>query len=132
MAPTNLPQLVRRGRSVSLTIPVRPVSLNAERSAHWTKRHETTAHVLQLSTLIARGLDRYTEPVHIDIYPVQKGRLPDAGNCYPTAKAAIDGLVKARVLDDDDPTHVHSIRFHAPRRPRTGETEHLRLDITPT
>lgn len=33
----------------------------------------------------------------------------DAPNYYPTIKAAIDGLVVARVLDDDNNDHVRSL-----------------------
>lgn len=36
-------------------------------------------------------------------------RLRDAPNYYPTIKAAIDGLVVADVLDDDNNLHVHSL-----------------------
>lgn len=36
-------------------------------------------------------------------------RRRDAPNYYPTIKAAIDGLVVAEVLDDDDNLHIHSL-----------------------
>jgi glycine/serine hydroxymethyltransferase len=40
----------------------------------------------------------------------------DVGACFPSAKAAIDGLVHAGVLPDDTPDHVCSLTFHQPRR----------------
>jgi hypothetical protein len=39
---------------------------------------------------------------------------PDTAACYPAVKAAIDGLVDAGVIPDDDPEHVVEIRFAAP------------------
>jgi hypothetical protein len=34
--------------------------------------------------------------------------------CYPAAKAAVDGLVDAGVVENDTPDHVTEIRFTAP------------------
>lgn len=39
----------------------------------------------------------------------------DVAACAPEAKAAIDGLVDARVLPDDTAEHVLSVRFLPPR-----------------
>jgi hypothetical protein len=38
-------------------------------------------------------------------------RRVDLGNLYPTVKACIDGLVDAKVVDDDDETHVVLVSF---------------------
>lgn len=50
-------------------------------------------------------------------------RMPDTGNCYPAAKAAIDGLVDAGVLANDTGRYVHSIRFVAPQATGTNALE---------
>lgn len=43
-----------------------------------------------------------------------KGRVPqDLGACHPAAKAAIDGLVDAGGIPDDDPEHVWELTFIA-------------------
>lgn len=42
--------------------------------------------------------------------------LSDAGNCYPTVKAAVDGLVAVGALIDDSPKHVHAITLLAAQR----------------
>lgn len=42
--------------------------------------------------------------------------LPDVGASYPTAKAAIDGLVDGGVIADDTPEHVRALVFVAPER----------------
>lgn len=125
-----------RGLVASIVIPLRPASLNAERSGHWRTRHHATAEWRQMAHLVSTGRTEYSKrvepirhPVSIVAHPVQKGRLMDAGNCYPSVKAAIDGLRDAQVIVDDDPRYVHSLELRAPRRPSAGEIEHLRLDI---
>ena len=132
-------QETERGLIASVVVPLRPSSLNAERSSHWRTRHHATAEWRQTTNLVATGRTDYgprvepiRQPVSITVQPVQKGKLPDAGNCYPSAKAAIDGLVDAGVLIDDDPRHVHTVELRAPRRPTNGEIEHLRLDLYPS
>ncbi len=56
-------------------------------------------------------LDRVAVTVEVHL----KGkRSQDVGGCYPAAKAGIDGLVDAGVLDDDDPEHLVSLTFLAP------------------
>ncbi len=37
---------------------------------------------------------------------------PDVGACYPAVKAAIDGIVDAGVLDDDNPDHLLYVTFY--------------------
>jgi hypothetical protein len=50
------------------------------------------------------------------VIPLHKnGRSPqDTGACFPAAKAAIDGLVDAGVVEDDTAKQVVQIDFHAP------------------
>ncbi len=53
------------------------------------------------------------EAIMLFVYPLAADRRwkPDVAACYPTVKAAIDGLVDAGVLADDDETHLRSITF---------------------
>ncbi len=64
--------------------------------------------------------------VSVEATPVKSSRAawPDVAACYPAVKAAIDGLVDAGVVPDDDPAHVSKITFHAPR---IGDIDGLRL-----
>lgn len=65
--------------------------------------------------------------VDIEVIHLYHGNRPDIGACMPSAKAAIDGLVDARLIPDDTPDYVLSLRFHVPeKRERSG----LRLIIT--
>ena len=52
--------------------------------------------------------------------------MPDVAACYPTVKAAIDGLVDAGVVPDDGPFNVTRITFRAPQ---VAQREGLRLRI---
>lgn len=124
---SHLGQIVVRGR---------PVSLNAERSAHWRQRHQLTAAWRQQATVLAHQhlntIPTANLPIIVEAFPVQKGQLPDAGNCYPTVKAIVDGIVDAGIIPDDDPTAVDSIVMQSPRRPNTDEPEHVTINLWAT
>lgn len=97
----------------------RPTSLNAERKAHWSARYKKSAEWREIfATLaMAKGIPELSQ-ICVDIYVEQRGngKLQDVGNCYPSAKAAIDGLVDAGVIPDDTPEHLLAIKFFAPTR----------------
>lgn len=57
--------------------------------------------------------------------------LQDAANCYPSAKAMIDGIVDAKILPDDTGEYVKEILFLAPVRVKTKAEEGMTLTITP-
>lgn len=95
----------------------RPVNLNLERQGHHWQRAASTAQWRSDFAWLARAqriprLDR----VRIIATPhYRTGRsMPDVGACVPSTKAAIDGLVDAGVIADDDPTHVVELRYCAP------------------
>ena len=60
--------------------------------------------------------------------PLAKDRRwrQDVGAGFPAVKAAIDGLIDAGVLPDDNPTFVRSLTFHPAEG---GEIDGLRLEI---
>jgi hypothetical protein len=61
------------------------------------------------------GIPRY-EKIRVSVVPLHKnGRSPqDTAACFPAAKAAIDGLVDAGIIEDDTPDILTRIDFHAP------------------
>ena len=64
--------------------------------------------------------------IDIEVTPVLPDKkMQDTGACYPTAKAAIDGLVDAGVIDDDSPRYVPTITFHSPVVSKIGGLEIL-------
>lgn len=107
--------------SWDLIYQARPWSANAERRWHPMERHKKVTEWRQAYALLARA-ERIPRPlagpVVVTAMPVFRDRRrQDVGNCYPAVKAAIDGLVDAGCLDDDDPDYVASIVFV---RPETG------------
>lgn len=74
--------------------------------------------------LIAKHYARELEPMDAAIITVAVGyptaREADAPNSWPSAKAAIDGLVDAGILPDDSTRYVPEHRFtrHPDKTPR--------------
>lgn len=56
------------------------------------------------------------EDVSIVITPYAKDKRwrADTSSCHPTAKASIDGLVDAGVMEDDNPDYLKFVGFNAP------------------
>jgi hypothetical protein len=91
-----------------------PWSINAERSMHMHAR----GRLIREWRAAFAGLARELHIPRCDAITVTAtpfGVRQDVANCLPAVKAAIDGLVDARVVADDDPTHVVRITFMAPR-----------------
>lgn len=115
---------------LSASLPGRPRTLNAERRGHHMAHRKATKDerlawgwawraAVPVGTALAR--------VRVTAQPVLSGPMQDPGNCYPSVKAAIDGLVDAGVIEDDTGEHVAAITLLAPIRCRPGED---RLDVS--
>ena len=118
---------------IEFRIAKRPWTLNAERrgSTHWSATRALTAEWRQWFWVLgAQSRARFTT-AHVEVDVTMKAPLQDTGNCYASVKAALDGLVDARVLPDDTPAHVLSIKFNAPRKAQKGEPETLTIRLTP-
>lgn len=106
-------------RCWQLIIPGRPATLNAERAGrtHWTETRKTTADVRTAAWAAAKKA-RIPHGLHaIEILAVphlRDRRGQDVGACFPAVKAAIDGLVDARIVPDDTPTYVRRLTFDPP------------------
>jgi len=69
------------------------------------------------------------EAAEIIVEPIlENRRWQDTGACFPSAKAAIDGIVDAGVLLDDTPDILPQITF---KRPVLGPEPGLRITIIP-
>jgi crossover junction endodeoxyribonuclease RusA len=115
--------------TVTYKVSGRVRSINSERSTHWTKRAEDAQRWREAFWVEAmQNRHRFTA-VRITAEIVQKRPLADCGNGLPSIKAAIDGLIDARVLPDDSPEYVISITMVAPRLPAPGEVEALVITL---
>ena len=100
----------------TLTISVhKAVWLTANQRLHWSTRMRRTrmlrayaASEARIHGLAGRRLGPCVVTAFIG-YPTT-GRA-DPANAAPTVKAIVDGLVDARVWDDDDHTHIPSVAF---------------------
>lgn len=68
------------------------------------------------------------EAISIIAEPLSSTRRwrPDVAACYPTVKAAIDGIVDAGVIPDDDDRHLLAVTFLPVSY---GKVDGLRLTI---
>ena len=106
------------GTSLFIIAPARLLTVNAMRRLHYRERAEIDKAWRHAAAVEARvaGLPAF-ETVEIHVYPVQRlSALADLGAHLPVAKAAIDGLVDARVIANDTPDVVTILTFHAPVR----------------
>ena len=104
------------------------LSLNDRR--HWAASHLITKQVKKAAWACALAakvpaLQRVT--ITVEYQPPNSSRRRDPDNLAPTGKAAIDGLVLAGVLPDDDSTHVTAVRYQiGPVFPRGRIILHVR------
>lgn len=98
----------------TITDKQRPWTANAERSMHYHKRAgliKDARHRWMLLTMAEQVPQ--LNVISVEAQPLSKTRRwrPDVAACYPTVKSAIDGIVDAGVIADDDDKHLVSITF---------------------
>jgi hypothetical protein len=92
-------------------------SMNNIRGMHWGKYAAHVEDVQQQTIGLAKAQRiPHLQKVAVDIAQTFIRACPDAGACWPTVKAAIDGLVQVGVLTDDTPQFVTSYHIWAPRK----------------
>lgn len=87
----------------------KPAFINANQRLHWAPKAEMTRNWRTMAKLAAQnsGLPKGLDRVHIVAYVNKANKRPyDAHNLYPTAKAAIDGLVDHGLIVDDLNEHL--------------------------
>jgi crossover junction endodeoxyribonuclease RusA len=95
----------------------RPWTMNSERSWHWSKRAMRTKSTREKFYWLSK-IEQVPklEYISVDVVPLYKTKGPhaDTGAHFPTAKAAIDGIVDAGVIPDDSGKHIQKITFWSP------------------
>ncbi|RUP66741.1 hypothetical protein SSPNP10_15880 [Streptomyces sp. NP10] len=106
-------------RRFTIALPAGLKLLNANQRIHYRVRAETTAAIrgaamaqcsedtVMRRALIEAGAAPVMQHAYIlgVLHPPSKRRA-DPANWYPSFKAAVDGIVEAGVLEDDDHTRV--------------------------
>ena len=107
----------------------RPLTLNKERNLHHMERAGIVKDYRQAFGWLAK-VEKIPALPAIKVYatPLAKDRRwkQDVGACFPSVKAAIDGLVDAGVLPDDNPDFVRALTFFPAE---IGDVDGLRLVI---
>jgi len=101
----------------TLAYEERPWTLNQERTWHHHRRAKIVKEWRQAFCDAAQeAMVPMMEKVEIVAQPyVHDGRYrQDVGNCFPAVKAAVDGIVDAGVLIDDNSNIVVKLTFLAP------------------
>lgn len=94
--------------------PEKPFTANWALNHHHTQVSREIGAWREAFRLMGQGCPRLAR-CNIEVaHETATRRNVDVAACAPTVKAAIDGLVRAGVLEDDDAQHVLSVRFNAP------------------
>ena len=89
-----------------IDLPVtRPLSMNDRE--HWATKARRVREIREWTAREARtqGIPQLDHPRVILHYSPRDKRRRDVENLVPTSKAAVDGLVLAGVIEDDDAQH---------------------------
>lgn len=106
--------------------------MTANMRLHWAAKAKRTRNVKHLAATYARTRRlKLRSPVSItcEVHYRTAGRA-DPDNAAPTLKAAIDGLVTAGALADDDSTHIRQIAYTRGARSKNPSGYALTLYIT--
>ena len=117
------------GRTITVALPAMPY-LNSNQRLHWATKARKTKAIRDAATLITRNLRQQpmgAVEITAVIHPKTARRF-DPHNFQPTVKAAIDGIVDAQLIADDDATRLVSVAFRAGEKDPSG----TRIDLIVT
>ena len=119
-------------RTVSLVLPAEWVLTSNGRYHHMARAGRTE----KIRTAFADAADDMaplTTPVTAEyVLEFKRGHRRDSPNWSPTFKAALDGLVDAGVIEDDDDRHVRPTVIQPHEVDNQLPAQHIRLTITLT
>lgn len=105
-----------------LTYGARPWLLNAERAGgargiggHYGRAEKAAEWRGAFAMLCLEQKVPALQWLHVEATQTCRDRrMPDIGACFPAVKAAIDGIVDAGVVPDDDVRYLKALTFRAP------------------
>lgn len=118
--------------TITFTIPNRYWLTSNMRFGHWAAKHKRVKHLRKLGLIEGNvsGL-RFTRPVRIIAWiGYATNTKADPINASETGKPLIDGLVSARVFEDDSHEHVQGpdYRRDPTKAPRGHHTVRLEIE----
>lgn len=98
-------------RTWRIYLPYTLPPLTANQRLHWAKRARITRQIRKETALLCKAsklpsLQRVKARI---VYIPRDRRRRDPSNLMPTQKAAIDGLVTAGIIRDDDPRYLEEL-----------------------
>lgn len=115
------------GRTVTVTLPAKLPLLNSNQRLHWATKARRTRLIREAASWCTLALNEApmgAVEITAIIHPKTNRRF-DPHNFQPTVKAAIDGIVDAQLIADDDATRLVSVAFRAGEKDPTG----TRIDL---
>lgn len=106
-------------REVTIALPPGLPMLSLNGRDHWAKRADATRDIKAATWALAHGTAPFPRAEVTVTYQPPDKRRRDPDNLAPSGKAAIDGIVAAGVLPDDDGEHVTAVTYEiGPVHPR--------------
>lgn len=112
---------------MNIKIPYNIPSQNVTSRRHWTKDNAEKNRCASLISACIRNKFEYQGRVRVDIISVRKKKISDTANLIGGAKYLVDGLVKARAIEDDSDAHVEII-YHQ-TVVKKGEQPHTVIEL---
>lgn len=110
-----------------IKIPYNIPSQNITSRRHWTKDNAEKNRCAFLISACMRNKFEHQGKVRVGITSVRKKRIADKANLIGGAKYLIDGLVKARAIEDDSDAHVEI--FYDQELTRKGEQPYTVIEL---
>lgn len=91
----------------------RPTTMNVHRTLHFRARAEDDKSWREVFAWLAK-VEKVPQLQRIEVVAMPlhaNNRRQDVAACAPAVKAAVDGLVDARVIPDDTDAHLASVTF---------------------
>ena len=84
---------------------------------HWADRAKCVRYLRQAAFVVGKEKGvKFDVPVDIIVEPIQKSKTAaDADAFHPAVKAIIDGFVDAKVIENDSPKFLKSIKYLSPK-----------------
>ena len=119
--------MTTEGRTETMTVVAPCEFLSANQRLHWSKRAYLTKSWRHAAGWAARAARIYPFATQVDVtvtvHKARAGGRWDPHNLMPTVKAAVDGMVDAKVLRDDSRDYVRRVSIEAGEpRPRNAIT----------
>jgi crossover junction endodeoxyribonuclease RusA len=97
--------------SYLIELPVGMQLINANDRDHWRKSAGKTATIRSVARGLAKGFPRLGRVKIRAVYYAPDNRRRDVSNLFPSVKSAVDGIVDAGVLKDDNDKFVVALEI---------------------